>query len=215
MMIIRASQDLEPNTEITIWYKPFGSRDPKAHLPSFTPWGFQCKCVFCEDIRFTHKDALAKRKGLVIRLRRYLDDGINADPPKIERVLRAVEDTYTKPVTEVPRLDVWDPALALSAFYQKRQNPFKAIEWSLKAFATLGFVIEGGAVPRTSGAPLVIKKWGMMEDQLVDGWIVLALAYRFVEPELEATAKAYAKICYRICVGEDETFEETYAVALR
>lgn len=67
---------------------------------------------------------------------------------------------------------------------------------------------------RTSDAPLVVKKWGLVEDEVVGGWLVLARAYRFVVPELEAAAKEYAKVCYRICVGEDESFEETYESAL-
>lgn len=214
MMIIRATQDMEPNTEITMWYKPCHAADSDESIPNFSHWDFECKCVLCEDMRTTHKDALAKRKGLGIRLRRYLMDVIGANPGKIERVLKAVEDTYTKPGTEVPRRSVWDPALALSALYQKRRKPLKAIEWGLKALKALGFVVEGGTVPRTSDAPLVVKKWGLVEDELVGGWIVLARAYRAVAPELEAAAKGYAKICYRICVGEDESFEDTYELAL-
>lgn len=214
MMIIRATQDLEPNTEITMWYKPSRSPDSKDSLPSFSHWGFECKCLLCEDIRTTHKDDLDKRRGLGIRACRYFAEGATANPGKIERVVKALQGTYSKPGTEVPQRSVWDPALALSSLYERRQKPLKAIEWGLKAFEALGFVIEGGAVPRTSDAPLVIKKWGLIDDDLVNGWIVMARAYHAVAPELVAAARGYAKMVYRICVGEDESFEDTYEPVL-
>lgn len=215
MMIVRASQDLEPNTEITMWYKSFTPADPKGHLPDYSHWGFECKCAICEDIRTTHKDELAKRKGLAARVSRLHEGGVVEGPAKIERRLQLVADTYTKPASDVPRLCAWEPALTLSAYYAKRQKYLRAIEWGLQGIEALGFVIEGGAVPRTTpDAPLVVKKWGMAEDALVAGWLILAQCYRAVAPELEAAARGYAKACYRICVGEDETFEETYAEAL-
>lgn len=49
-----------------------------------------------------------------------------------------------------------------------------------------------------------------MTDGLVRCWMSLSRAYRQVAPDLVLTAEGYARIMYRICVGEDETLDETY-----
>ncbi|KAJ5291346.1 hypothetical protein N7478_000597 [Penicillium angulare] len=58
--------------------------------------------------------------------------------------------------------------------------------------------------------PLLVKTWGMMNDDVVGCWMMLARAYRLVAPALQAQSVTYAKISYKICVGEDETFYKTY-----
>ncbi len=40
--------------------------------------------------------------------------------------------------------------------------------------------------------------------------MLLSSAYYLVAPDLETQAEEDARISYRICVGEDETFGETY-----
>jgi hypothetical protein len=94
--------------------------------------------------------------------------------------------------------------------YSEWNQPKKAIECGLKALESLGYVIDSGNFPRAPKTSLVVKKWGLMLDLLVNCWMLLALAYSNVAPELEAKAETYAKLTYRICVGEDETFHETY-----
>lgn len=39
--------------------------------------------------------------------------------------------------------------------------------------------------------------------------MTLSYAYRYVAPELVSQAEAYARISYKICIGEDETFDKT------
>lgn len=48
-------------------------------------------------------------------------------------------------------------------------------------------------------------------DGLVGCWMGLASAYHRLGLDIEAQAEKYARITYKICVGEDETFEETYS----
>lgn len=91
-----------------------------------------------------------------------------------------------------------------------QKQPNNAIAAALKALESPGYVIEGGSLPRASNSPLDIKKWGIMVDGLVECWMTLSSIYREVAPELEAQAEHYARITYKICVGEDETFGETY-----
>lgn len=40
--------------------------------------------------------------------------------------------------------------------------------------------------------------------------MLLSSAYHSVAPDLEIQAEEYARISYKICLGEDETFDETY-----
>jgi hypothetical protein len=49
-----------------------------------------------------------------------------------------------------------------------------------------------------------------MEDLLTERWMLLFGAYHLVAPVLEAQAEQYARISYKICVGEDEAFDKTY-----
>lgn len=49
-----------------------------------------------------------------------------------------------------------------------------------------------------------------MNDHLIDCWVHLANAYNLVAPDLAFQARGYAKLFYRICVGEDESFDEAY-----
>lgn len=44
--------------------------------------------------------------------------------------------------------------------------------------------------------------------------MVVCCAYQELAPELASQAEGYAKISYRICVGEDESFEQTYSSTL-
>ncbi|KAJ5812101.1 TPR domain protein [Penicillium riverlandense] len=207
MMIIRATQDLEPNTEIVFWYsRPFDKPDKQ---PDLEHWGFRCSCAICKDIQSTPKSTLVKRDKLVADLRKSFQSS-NPNGARIESILVTLAETYSRPASEVPRLTLWDPYLGLCGMYSERNQPKKAIECGLKVLESLGYVIDGGNFPLAPKTPLVVKKWGLMLDLLVDCWMFLARGYSQVAPELEAKAEHYAKLTYRICVGEDETFHETY-----
>lgn len=86
-------------------------------------------------------------------------------------------------------------------------QPEKAIKSGLKALESLGFVIYGGHL---SDSQLEVKTWGLMSDGVVGCWMLLGRAYRDVALGLEVQAVEYARISYRICVGEDDTFDGTY-----
>jgi hypothetical protein len=81
---------------------------------------------------------------------------------------------------------------------------------ALKALECLGFVIEGADILDSSGRPLRVLKWGIMMDGVIQAWIHLGNVYAAFKPQLEDKAKEYARTSYRICVGEDVTFEESH-----
>lgn len=210
MMVIRASQDLGPDTEITFWYKQLDPAMCESRGKKFKHWGFECDCAICQDHENTEAVVLRKRKTLRNAIEKHLDH--KGEEAKVEIALDQLADTYTIPATEVPRVCIWKLELQLAERYAERKKHFTAVEYALRALGSLGYVVEGGNLPRSSDTdkPLVIKHWGLIFNSLIEGWMLLAGAYRLVAPDLEAQAKDYAKVTYKICLGEDETFEEMY-----
>ena len=130
---------------------------------------------------------------------------------KIEDTLSKLAGTYCRPASEVPRLALYSPYLSLAAIYASSREHKKAVEFGFMSLDSLGFVIEGGCIPHDSDASLVIQKWGLMTDGVVVCWMILCCAYQELAPPLASQAEGYAKVAYRICVGEDETFDQTYS----
>lgn len=211
MMIVRATQDIAPNTELTFWYESPLRDEFKEERMHLDHWNFKCNCIMCEDYEATEKTELAKRKRLDADLTKAFKPPRKPNPAKLEDILSELGETYRKPPSEVPRTLLCDRYLALASIYAVQNRPQNTIDVSLKALKSMGYIVEGGSLPRTSGAPLVVKKWGLLTDTLVGCWMRLSRAYRKVAPDLESQAEKYARTTYRMCVGEDETFEETYS----
>ncbi|KAJ6071388.1 hypothetical protein N7499_009402 [Penicillium canescens] len=72
----------------------------------------------------------------------------------------------------VPSLAVWTSCLSLAAVYAASYRPQKAVEFGLKALESLGFVIQGGNLPRDADKSLSVKKWGLMTDDVVGCWMI-------------------------------------------
>lgn len=213
-MIVRATRDLEPDTEITFWYQSPVDEGYTERQRKFKNWEFKCDCTICQDARATNNDVLAERTKLKADALKALNSlRSSEDIDRFETILKKMTDTYTQPASQVPRLGMWDPLLALSFTYMDQGKPIKAINSAFKVLESLGYVIEGSEMPRTSDKPMVVKQWGLMMEYLVDCWILLSSAYSLVAPDLKDTAEQYARISYKICVGEDETFDETYKLA--
>jgi len=205
-MIVRATQDLAPDTEITFWYQVPHFDGYSDRQKKFRTWGFQCDCSMCQDDKRTDETVVAKRKSLRAEAKKCLQSRKNPDTSKLEKVITSIAKTYTQSAPEVPRLTIWDPLFAMAQMYMSQKQPTKAIESALRCLASLGYVIEGG-----KDAPLVIRRWGLMQNKLIECWMLICVAYHVLSQQsCEVQAYEYAKISYRICVGEDETFEETH-----
>lgn len=205
MMVVRATRDLAPNTEITFWYQP-----PTGQQVNLEAWGFKCNCVICREIKNPRKSNIQRRERLQIVLNKAFDPEKTRTVDEIDKVLTLLAETYRQPATEVPRIILAKPYWFISQYSLINQQSQKAIEFALKSFESLGYIIEGGRLPHIPGIPLIVRKWGLMMDHLVGCWMCLSRAYREAAPDLEIQAEGYARITYKICVGEDETFDETY-----
>ncbi|KAJ5120843.1 uncharacterized protein N7515_010231 [Penicillium bovifimosum] len=209
MMIVRASRDLPPETEITFWYKSPMNGDPTELPVDLQHWGFKCDCTLCQDIRSLKPSVLLDRSRISADLQRlFKRPKINSR--KIEDTISSLAGTYCRPASEVPRLALYSSYLSLAAFYASSGNLREAVKFGLMSLESLGFVIEGGNIPHVSDAPLVVQTWGLMNDGVVGCWMILCFAYRELASPLASQAGGYAKLSYRICVGEDGTFDQTY-----
>jgi hypothetical protein len=208
MMIIRANQDMDTGTEITFWYhSPINSNvtDLQKKLEN---WGFVCDCVICEDGRATKATIVQERKQLLRQAKRIFDAAGTTKTNKLERLLNAVEKLYAKPADEVPRTQLWDPFLALAQVFVKQGRPDKALEWITKGLKSLGFKITG--LDSSTSAFLVLK-WGLAVDALVVAFLYAKDAFRAIGIwEKSMQAEDYARLAYKIIVGEDSSFDAIY-----
>ncbi|VUC29601.1 unnamed protein product [Clonostachys rosea] len=202
-MIVRATRDLEGGTELKWRYYQPGldnKKDTRSH------WGFQCNCIICADDQATPPQMLAERKRLKTALK---EQGSSMRPGKIESMLAKMKLTYRKPPSEIPRLDMCNFQINVAIKYLKNNQPAKAVERGLEALGSLGFVMEGGAMPE-SGIPsgtILVKQWGQ-DCESYKYWRVLSNAYGMPGAfGLSSQAENFAKISYKVCIGEDVSFD--------
>ncbi|EFQ94205.1 hypothetical protein PTNB73_01511 [Pyrenophora teres f. teres] len=207
MMIVRACKDLEAGTELAFPYAVRGDDFSLKVEQKFKNWGFICRCALCEDIKATKPSEVAKRRSLLGQLDRLCKPGLKAHnfPIKFERLIMALNETYKSPAEEVPRLLLWDPHLFLTRVYMDERDFTKVLEWVGKTLQTLGFIVTG--LDRTPAA-LVITKWGHTVDHMVEIFLHGRSAFEQLGIwEKSKQAEQYAKVAYRILVGEEASFK--------
>lgn len=208
MIIVRAAKDIPADSETFFWYVvPEARRTWGKAQEKLQSWGFQCSCVICQQDKKTAKKVHAKRNGLLEDLKEaFLAPG-GGDLPKAERLLAAIEKTYSAPAKDVPRLELWDPYLLLTRIYASNNRSQNAILTAFKVLRSLGFVITHQS-PDAPDSSFEVLQWGLMEDRVIETWTHLWAAYGNVAPHLCKKAEEYARVAYKICIGEDDTFEE-------
>lgn len=206
LMFIHATRDIPSDTELTWWYAiPTGGNHAEVQK-SLDGWGFSCVCPACIDAKDTPKQKLKKRAGLNGDLKAAIS---TPDLPKAERLLTAMEKTYRSSPRLSPRFALFKPYFCLAWVYARQNDPFKAVALFLKALEALGFVITGAVLPFALSIPFEVVQWGVMMDGVVSALLFLRDAYAVFAPPLAAKVEDYARIAYKICVGEDVTFKET------
>ncbi|TVY48488.1 Histone-lysine N-methyltransferase, partial [Lachnellula occidentalis] len=208
LQIVRATCDISADTELTFWYKnPTG--DHAEMQKGLEQWGFQCTCAMCLDSKNTSKKVLKKRNGLLGDLKATLEV-TNIDTSKAERILYAIGQTYKRPASDVPRLALREPYAHLALLYSNQRNAEKAVAMALKALESLGFVIKGAQLPISPTETFRVEKLGTMAGGVVSLWVHLWNAYSARAPHLLSQVDECTRLAYKICVGEDVTFKESY-----
>lgn len=210
-MIVRASRDMEASTEITFWYHSPDGMSTKDLLEKHKHWGFVCGCAICLDARATDAVVVGKRRKLIEHLKRVFDSSAlrRAETRKIEKLLDALNQTYTQPAQDVPRLLVWDPQLALTRIYVQQNKAGKSMEAAVKVLTSLGFVLVGADSSHTRFA---VVRWGLLMDYLlVETFLHIRTAFAAIGAKEDSErAEEYARTTYKIKVGEDASFDATY-----
>jgi SET domain len=210
MMVIRATRDMAIGTEITFWYHSPINNTVADLQKKLDHWGFVCDCAICEDSRATSTTVIAERKRLLKKAKQLFNTASAIQTNRIERVLEDLEKTYSKPADEAPRVQLWDLSLTLTQAYAKQGKPDKCLEWVAKALKSLGFILAGA-----SSSPLAwfsVVKWGLVVDQLVVTFLQARDAFMAIGSlENSVRAEDYARLAYKIIIGEDSSFSVTYS----
>ncbi|KAF9740546.1 hypothetical protein PMIN06_001607 [Paraphaeosphaeria minitans] len=213
MMIVRATQDLEADTEVSFWYKqPTGehSEDPRE---VYKHWGFICTCAICQDAGTTTKAVIQERRKTLEKLKRACDSSNGIQVSQFERLLKDLDHTYTEPASKVPRLLVFDAQFLLARVYMGENNMIKGLECIRKMLSALGFIVEGFDASPTSCR---VVKWGLMVDYLVEAFLHARTAFQTIgDKESSKRAEEYAKCAYKVVVGEDSSFNSSHRDQLR
>jgi len=219
MQIVRATQDMVADTELEFSYissfapnADFDSRQKKLRKQ----WDFTCLCILCMDAKTADKKLIAKRKAFEKDLTRAFEaadskSGLNVsklDTAKVERTLAALEKSHKDTLGKIPRKEMWEPYLALTRVYNMLGNHTKVLWGVSKTLEMLAFKVKG---IMSSHEPLIVDKWGMVVDHLIECWLLLWTCFAHQgKGEKAAAAKNNAVVTFRIVVGEDESFDETY-----
>lgn len=208
MIIVRAAKNIPADTEVFFWYSvPEAGRTWEKVQGKLQGWNFQCSCVMCQQDKKTTKKVHAKRNALLEDLREALRAPGGGDLPKAERLLAAIEKTYSAPAKDIPRLELWDPYLRLTRIYVSQNKLQKVILTAFKFLTSLGFVITHQSL-ESPNSSLEVLQWGLAENEAIETWTYLWTAYGQVAAHLCKKAEEYTRVMYKICMGEDETFDE-------
>lgn len=82
--------------------------------------------------------------------------------------------------------------------------------WSAeKVLEMLAFSVKG--LTTSPAEPLVVEKWGLVVNQLIECWVLLWTSYAMMkEDEKAESARKYALLSFTILVGHDGRFNEGY-----
>lgn len=209
MMIMRATRDMEADTEITFWYKSPVNSTHQEVQNILDHWGFTCDCALCKDGRATPSNIAAKRRELRQKLKKAFDHAERTNQTKqIEHLLHTLKGTYKHPSSDVPRMELWEPQMALGQLYAETNKPTKCLEWLAQALTSLGFNVSGADSSATSFA---ITKWGLMIDHIVMLFTLAKKSFVVIgNMSKAAKAEQYARTCFKIVVGEDTSFGKLY-----
>lgn len=175
-------------------------------------WDVQCSCEMCQDLQETRASVMTKRKRLRVDLIKAFQHK-TPNTAKIDAMLSELSETYNQPASEIPRVSMWQSYLTLAAVYAAHGQPQEAVDSAFRTLESLGYIVEGGRLPQAPGKTLQVRKWELVTDGLVGCWMGLASLYHRLGLDIETQAEKYVRITCKSCVGEDETFDETYSTA--
>lgn len=213
MQIIRATQDLEADTELHFGYRAPKATDSYEDVQNgLKQYGFVCGCPLCDTKKQTTSAELLRRKELVAELARVMVKSQKYSMSKVTEVLARIEQTYGATTDGTLKLEVSEPYLALGLGLLEAGKPAQSVDFFVKGFEALGFRINADVSTKRSSVPsFEVQQWGFTTDAIVWGFYYVAMAYRALgAAKAWMSAKRYAGVAYAIVVGESETLCETF-----
>lgn len=225
MQIVRATQDLDPDTELLFWYQEprmFDSyHETQERLRS---WRFKCACDLCLARKDTTRTTIQRRKALGEELKRAMgQDGSSSsrrvDVYKARKVLEQLEATYAtaerQPGAMIMRLELWDPYIALGNALLVDKKHRDAIDATVLGLEALGFVIAADTArrrtaPKAGKPEFRVEKWGLVNEYCVEAFLTLFHAHRVLAPELLMEIRAYVETVFSMVVGEKDTVLDVF-----
>lgn len=215
-MIVRATKPLAPDTELSFPYvapsSSLSTSDASPLAKKFKGWGFICSCDICADMKDTPWSVVQRRQSLLRQFKDLCDTSSSLSglpAKKMQRVLTALNDTYTRPAEQVPRFALFDPLLLLTRVHMDRGDFANGLDAVTQTLRTLGFVTTG--CDRSASAEFQIVTWGYLLDHVVEVFLHARGAFGVLGLVGKAgQADGFARVAYRVLVGEDESFDGTY-----
>ena len=159
MQIVRATRHIPAGSEIFFYYAvPEPDDTYEKTQEKLGNWGFQCTCTVCQSKKKTKKNVLNRRHNLLEDLKVALGSETGADLPKLERILSAIDKTYSEPASDVPRLALWHPYFLLTRMYSLQNQHDKVVETAWKVLTSLGFTVKRQD-PLSLKSPFVVEQW--------------------------------------------------------
>jgi len=212
MMVVRATKDHKAATEIRFWYLSPLAMESEELRTKLQHWGFVCDCAICRDTETTDAAMLANRKLIDRVLEALFNSNMNNSILHIiQSGFTLLDATYVRPASEVPRLTSWEFRFALAHTYAQKGDMVKCLEWVEKTLISLGFIVVGANSRNDSS--FIIQSWGIVSNDVVLVFLQAKAAFEALGPPMSGKARQaeeYARIAYKIVVGEDASFSETH-----
>lgn len=208
VQIIRAKQDLDAGTELRFprqTYEPLKDSEKRQALKE--KWGFQCNCALCRHDQAIPAWKLSSRRTLRDEAEKALGD--KSDLTKVGQILSMLEMSHSENEPAGSRMEMWHSYWLLALIHLKEDRAAEAAEALVKTLEVQGFdVVASPPRRRADNRSLFeIRAYGMMEMNNVLILAKLSVLYKRLDPMLVGVVTNYARMVYRMIVGEDDTFE--------
>ncbi|KAK6352284.1 hypothetical protein TWF730_009114 [Orbilia blumenaviensis] len=209
MMILRAVVDMPKDTEILISYSDSLVRYKIRRDMFNTSWKFTCNCKLCQfqsapGINEETEEIAKKLNEVITRVNEATTTTVK-DMEELRLLIVRLEKTYIFDATEVPRRFLGENILRLYGFLNELGMAHPAYNTLHAAPPAWGAVYH--ATPE-KGVEFQHKGW--IDADLVRAYVRLATVTGLMGGKVFRDWKKVAKEAYRVVVGEDVTFEETF-----
>jgi hypothetical protein len=174
-MIMRAAQDLPPNTELTWCYHDPADR-AKLQKSLSSHWGFECSCPVCVDELNTEVGLVKQRKEILTRINtQHVTPARDYTAPMVDsKLFSKLDSLYKTPAKDIPRYDAFVAFYSEAEYWFQKYSSPVAADLAVRALEALGFVVEGfcghRGLSENKNSALVQQQWGVSVPEAARLW---------------------------------------------